>query len=46
MDDEHKKPGIAFYGCVVVTGLLFLLVVAAVLAVLFGHAVVPWQPPK
>ena len=46
MDDEHKKPGIAFYGCVVVTGLFVLLVVLAALGMLFGLVALPWQMLK
>jgi hypothetical protein len=45
MDDEHKKPGIAFYGCVVAVCLFYLLVVLAALAMLFGFAA-PWQMLK
>ncbi len=46
MDEGRKKPGIAFYACVVVAALVVLLVLLAVLGVLFGHIALPWRIPK
>ncbi len=46
MDDERKKPGIAYYACVAVAGLFALMVLLAALGLLFGHIALPWKMPK
>jgi hypothetical protein len=46
VNDEHQKPGAAFYGCAVVAGLFALVVLVAALGVLFGHIALPWRVPK